>query len=281
LREENEFRPPKPMVEVGGGRPISSWQYHEKLMPHLTGYRDFILLPRGIEEIQSKSIFLNYEAMNNDFKAIFISRSGLGAKSHRLRYSWACIPEQDFTYRDTRRHGPSPRVMTGGRVRKIQKYVDGDTFLAYLRRRPSGDVDLHRLLDFHRELTGSSATVTTSSPPSPGSAWVEFNRREPRAQGSPRKPKSDGWMKRRLLSCFQREVFDYLGGDDCIFGNGRTTGASSLRRGSSWRFRHEKLLLRHGHLPGVSASKLNFGARVPRLGRYGIEPGGVAGSSCF
>jgi glucose-1-phosphate cytidylyltransferase len=69
LREETEFRP-KPMVEIGG-RPIL---WHIMKMYAHYGMRDFVLC-LGYRGAMIKDYFLNYEAMNNDF------RISLGRKS--------------------------------------------------------------------------------------------------------------------------------------------------------------------------------------------------------
>ena len=70
LREETEFRP-KPMVEIGG-RPIL---WHIMKMYAHYGMREFILC-LGYRGNMIKDYFLNYEAMNSDFKIC------LGRKSH-------------------------------------------------------------------------------------------------------------------------------------------------------------------------------------------------------
>src|SRR5438270_11251993 len=112
LREETEFRP-KPMVEIGG-RPIL-WHIM-KIYAH-SGFREFVLC-LGYRGNMIKDYFLNYEAMNNDFTV------SLG-RLHQVAYDGA-HREQVFgvTLADT-----GPDTMTGGRVRRGQRYVAGATFL--------------------------------------------------------------------------------------------------------------------------------------------------------
>ena len=145
LREETEFRP-KPMVEVGG-RPIL-WHIM-KTYAHY-GFREFVLC-LGYRGNTIKDYFLNYEAMNNDFSIC------LGQKS-QIRYHNG-HGEQGFsvTLADT---GVSS--MTGGRIAKIQKYVDGDTFLLTYGDGVS-NVNIADLLEFHKR-HGKIATVTTVAP---------------------------------------------------------------------------------------------------------------------
>ncbi len=112
LREETEYRP-KPLVDVGG-RPIL-WHIMKLFAHH--GFRDFVLC-LGYRGNMIKEYFLNYEAMNNDFTICL-------GQLHQVAYHGA-HREQDFrvTLADT-----GPETMTGGRVRRIKHYVEGDTFL--------------------------------------------------------------------------------------------------------------------------------------------------------
>ncbi|MGA3235064.1 MAG: glucose-1-phosphate cytidylyltransferase [Bryobacteraceae bacterium] len=196
LREETEFRP-KPMVEVGG-RPIL-WHIMKTYAHH--GFHEFVLC-LGYRGNNIKEYFLNYEAMNNDFSIC------LGQKS-QIRYHDRHT-EQGFgvTLADT-----GLNCMTGGRIRKIEKYVDGETFLLTY-----GDgvcnVNIRDLVEFHKS-HGKIATVTTI-PPISRFGMLELAA-EDRVQRFTEKPKTDGWMSAGYF-VLNREVFDYLdGGDDCIF----------------------------------------------------------------
>lgn len=195
LREETEFRP-KPMVEVGG-RPIL-WHIMKSYAHH--GFHDFVMC-LGYRGNAIKEYFLNYEAMNNDFSIC------LGQKS-QIRYH-NLHTEQGFgvTLADT-----GLNCMTGGRIRKIQKYVDGETFLLTYGDGLS-NVDIRSLVEFHKS-HGKIATVTTV-PPISRFGMLELAA-EDRVQRFTEKPKSDGWMSAGYF-VLNREVFDYLGGDDCIF----------------------------------------------------------------
>ena len=54
--------------------------------------------------------------------------------------------------------------MTGARVKRVQRYVDGDTFMATYGD-GLADVDLGKVMAFHRE-HGKLATMTTMAPTS-------------------------------------------------------------------------------------------------------------------
>jgi glucose-1-phosphate cytidylyltransferase len=194
LREETEYRP-KPLVEVGQ-RPIL-WHIM-KLYAHY-GFRDFVLC-LGYRGHMIKEYFLNYEARNNDFTICLGSR-------HCIDYHDAHL-EQDFhvTLADT-----GLQTMTGGRVKRIQRYIEDDVFMVTYGDGVS-DLDVRALLRFHRE-HGRLATVTGVRPVS------RFGILEPDSQGRVRrfseKPTLDGWASAGFF-VFHRDVFDYLTGDECI-----------------------------------------------------------------
>ena len=194
LREETEYRP-KPMVEIGG-RPIL---WHIMKLYAQAGFRDFVLC-LGYRGSMIKEYFLNYEAMNNDFTVCL-------GRQHQVAYHEE-HPEQDFnvTLADT-----GADTMTGGRVKRVQKYVDDDIFMVTYGDGVA-DIDIPRLLAFHKA-HGRLATVTTVRPLS------RFGVLETDAQGEVsrfmEKPQLDGWASAGFL-VFNKKVFDYLGGDDCI-----------------------------------------------------------------
>ena len=195
LREETEFRP-KPMVEIGG-RPVL-WHIMKTYAHH--GFREFVLC-LGYRGAAIKEYFLNYEAMNNDFSIC------LGQKS-QIHYH-GLHTEQGFsvTLADT-----GIESMTGGRISRIARYVDADTFLLTY-----GDgvanVDVRNLVEYHKS-HGRLATVTTVSPVSRfGMLDLDAN---DRVNTFTEKPNIDGWMSAGYF-VLDRKVFDYLGGDECIF----------------------------------------------------------------
>lgn len=195
LREETEYRP-KPLVEVGG-RPIL---WHIMKMYAHYGLRDFILC-LGYRANMFKEYFLNYEAMNNDFSIC------LGQK-HRVTYHDA-HREQDFivTLADT-----GIDTMTGARVKLVERYVVGDTFMATYGDGVS-DVDVAKLLEFHRS-HGRLATLTTV-PPISRFGVIELDR-EGRVVDFAEKPQIKGWINAGFF-VFERRVFEYLKADpSCI-----------------------------------------------------------------
>ena len=215
LREETEYRP-KPLVEVGG-KPIL-WHIM-KTYAHY-GYCDFVLC-LGYRGNMIKEYFLNYEAMNNDFTIC------LGQKSH-LDFNGA-HKEQDFcvTLADT-----GQETMTGGRIKQIEKYVDSDTFLVTYGDGVA-DVNIEKLVAFH-ESHGKIATVTTVRPHS-RFGIVEFTT-DGTIINFAEKPNIEGWASAGFL-VFNRRLFDYLDGDDCVLE--RTPLERLTSEGQLMAYRHE------------------------------------------
>jgi len=194
LREETEFRP-KPLVDVGG-HPIL-WHIMKLYAHH--GFRDFVLC-LGYRGNMIKAYFLNYEAMNNDFTICL-------GKESRIEYN-DNHKEQDFriTLAET-----GLESMTGGRLKRAEKYVPDDCFMVTYGDGVS-DVDIGRLVEFHKS-HGKLATVTTFRPVS-RFGILDINSQH-QVQNFIEKPKSDAWASAGFF-VFQRQVFDYLDGDQCI-----------------------------------------------------------------
>ena len=195
LREETEYRP-KPMVEIGG-RPML-WHIM-KLYAH-RGFADFVLC-LGYRGNMIKEYFLNYEAMNNDFTIC------LGQES-KIQYN-ALHEEQGFqvTLADT-----GLATMTGGRLKRIEKYIDGDIFMLTYGD-GLADLDVRKLLDFHYH-HGKIATVTAVLPPSRYGVLQISNSGQ--VDKFLEKPRTESFASAGFF-VFHRRVFDYLGNDDaCV-----------------------------------------------------------------
>jgi glucose-1-phosphate cytidylyltransferase len=194
LREETEFRP-KPLIEVGG-RPVL-WHIM-KLYAHY-GIRDFVIC-LGYRGNMIKEYFLNYEAMNNDLTICL-------GKSNTITYHEA-HDEQDFnvTLVDT-----GLDVMTGGRIKRIEKYITNDSFMVTYGD-GIADINIHQLLEFHRA-HGQLATLTTVRPLS------RYGLLDLTENGLVRnfeeKPVMDEWASAGFF-VFNRKLFDYLTDDTCI-----------------------------------------------------------------
>ncbi len=202
LREETEAKP-KPMIEVGG-RPML---WHILKLYSAQGFRDFVLC-LGYKSEVIKRYFLNYEYMSNDFTISPGSGSLDTIKVHtnnnHEENGWR------VTLADT-----GEKTLKGARIKKIEKYIDGDTFMLTY-----GDgvanIDLHELLSFHKH-HGRIGTVTGVKPPS---RFGEMLVREDSVLSFAEKPQvsiSNGLINGGFF-VFNREIFEYLTTDEtCDF----------------------------------------------------------------
>ena len=195
LREETEYRP-KPMVEVGG-RPIV-WHIMRIYAHH--GFKRFLLC-LGYKGFMIKEYFLNYRAIANDFTLTLGQRPNIAFADHDDEVDWT------MTLADT-----GLDAMTGARVKRIEKYLEGDTFMLTYGD-GLADIDVGELLRFHRQ-AGRLVTVTGIRPPSrfgemhvQGNLVTEFTE----------KPQvSEGLVNGGFFVC-QREFLEYLSDDEaCI-----------------------------------------------------------------
>jgi len=141
-----------------------------------------------------KDYFLNYEAMNNDFTICL-------GRQNQIAYHGA-HDEQGYkvTLADT-----GLETMTGARVKRVERYLDGDTFMVTYGDGLS-DLDITKLLEFHRS-HGRLATVTTMRPLSRfGMLNLDS---EGRVLDFAEKPQLDGWASAGFF-VFDRRVLDYV-----------------------------------------------------------------------
>jgi glucose-1-phosphate cytidylyltransferase len=193
LREETEYRP-KPLVEIGG-KPIL---WHIMKIYARYGFRDFVLC-LGYRGNMIKDYFLNYEAMNNDF-TICLGRGS------RIDFNGK-HEEQDFrvTLVDT-----GQETLTGGRIKRVEKYLDGETFLVTYGDGVS-DVNIEELVAFHRS-HGKMATVTTVRPRSRFGVLGTADNGQVLAFNE--KPELEGWASAGFF-VFERKLLEYIDDDGC------------------------------------------------------------------
>ena len=188
LKEETEFRP-KPMVEIGG-KPIL-WHIMRLYAHH--GFKSFVLC-LGYKGALIKEYFLNYEYTTRDITV------HLGQQKRVTVHDSAGMDNWDVTLADT-----GAETMTGGRIKRIEKYIDGDDFLATYGD-GLADVNLPELIAFHKRM-GCVATVTGFHPESRfGLLQVDERSRVKRFE---EKPRLDGMISGGFF-VFSRKIFDYL-----------------------------------------------------------------------
>lgn len=189
LAEETEVKP-KPMVEIGA-RPIL-WH----IMKHYSyfGHRDFFVA-LGYKGEVIKRYFLDYAALGGSLSVEL--RSGNVSTHERNQDDWSV--HLIDTGLDT---------MTGGRLRRLEGHLKGDSFLLTYGDGVS-DVDLSALVEFHRAC-GKLATVTAVRPPARFGALIFEGDLVSRFSEKPQA--GEGWINGGFL-VFEPGVFDYLRDD--------------------------------------------------------------------
>lgn len=214
MGQETEFRP-KPMVTIGD-KPIL-WHIM-KIYAHY-GHQEFVLC-LGYKGEVIKRYFLDYEAMNRDLTVT------LGRRCHIEFHNSHDEEELSVTLADT-----GPETPTGGRVKRIEKYIDAGTFFVTYGDGVA-DVDLCALLDYHRQ-NGKIATVTGVHPFS--RFGVVQTDHSGLVTGFNEKPQVEGVVSGGFF-VFERAIFDYLQADSVL----ETTPLERLARDRQLAlYRHE------------------------------------------
>jgi glucose-1-phosphate cytidylyltransferase len=145
LAEETELRP-KPMVEIGG-RPII-WHIM-KIYDHF-GLRDFVIC-LGYKGYMIKEYFANYVMHQSDVTVDMVK--------NQLHFHGNAADPWRVTLVDT-----GEATMTGGRLRRIRRYLDEGEPFCMTYGDGVADVDIGFLIEFHRT-HGHLATMTVVRPP--------------------------------------------------------------------------------------------------------------------
>jgi glucose-1-phosphate cytidylyltransferase len=193
LSEETVHRP-KPMVEIGN-RPIL-WHIMNIYGAH--GIDEFIIA-LGYKAEYIKQYFLNYYALNNDLT--------VDLKTGRQTIYDGSHPDWRVHLVDT-----GLNTMTGGRVRRLRRWIGEDETFLLTYGDGVADVDITALVDFHME-HGRLATVTTVKPP------ARFGRvgfAGDQVTTFAEKPEeSEGWINGGFFVLNARAL-DYIDGDGTV-----------------------------------------------------------------
>jgi glucose-1-phosphate cytidylyltransferase len=197
LSEETVVRP-KPMVEIGG-KPIL-WHIMKTYSHH--GVNDFIVC-LGYKGYVIKEYFANYFLHNSDVTFDLASNA---MEVHQTQSEpWR------VTLVDT-----GAKTMTGGRVKRIEHYVRGETFLMTYGD-GVGDVDVRATIAFHRE-HGRAATLTATQPPGRFGALAVGP--DARVQAFTEKPAGDGGWINGGYFVLEPSVFSRIEGDETLWEHG-------------------------------------------------------------
>ena len=195
ISEESQFKP-KPMIEIGG-MPIL-WHIMKEYAYY--GHTEFIICA-GYKQEYIKEWFANYFLYNSD--VTFDYRNG---RSEMMVHQTSMEPWK-VTVVDT-----GYNTMTGGRIKRIQKYVGNEPFLMTYGDGVC-DVEIDKLIAFHQS-HGKLATLTAVKMKQEKGVLniengaVRFFREKNNVDAA---PINAGYM------VLQPEIFNFLDGDSCVF----------------------------------------------------------------
>lgn len=197
ISEESHLKP-KPMIEIGD-KPIL-WHIMKYYSSY--GFDEFIICA-GYKQYVIKEFFADYFLYNSDIT--------FDLKSNSMTVHNNNSEQWKVTVVDT-----GLTTMTGGRIERIRPYVGDEPFMMTYGDGVS-NVDLAKLLKFH-ESHGKCATVT----------MVNINQMKGVLDVAPsgqirsfrEKEESDASLINGGFMVFNKEIFNYLHGDETVLEQG-------------------------------------------------------------
>ncbi len=190
ISEETELRP-KPMIDVGG-RPIL---WHIMKMYGAHGINDFVICC-GYRGYVIKEYFANY--------FLHMSDVTFDMTSNRMEVHQNNAEPWRVTLVDT-----GEGSMTGGRLRRVREYLDGEEAFCFTYGDGVSDVDISALVAFHKA-HGKMATVTAVEP---GGRYGSLDMNDDQVAGFLEKPKGEaGWINGGFF-VLSPKVIDYIDSD--------------------------------------------------------------------
>jgi len=215
ISEESHLKP-KPMIEIGE-QPIL-WHIM-KIYSHF-GYNEFVICA-GYKQHIIKEYFADYFLHTSDVTFDFSNNNQMVVHQNSSE-PWK------VTVVDT-----GLNTMTGGRVKRIQPYVNNETFMLTYGDGVS-DVDISKLVAFHKA-HGKLATMTS----------INFGQRfgvldianDNTITSFREKKTTDGSSINAGFMVLEPKIFDYIAGDSTIFE--REPLERVAKEGQLMAYRHE------------------------------------------
>lgn len=192
---EESILKPKPMIEVGE-MPIL---WHIMKGYSFYGINEFVICC-GYKQHVIKEWFANYYLHNSDITFDFTQENQLTVHSN-VAEPWK------VTLVDT-----GLNTMTGGRIKRVQKYIGNEEFLLTYGDGVS-DVDINELIKYHKE----QKTIVTLTAVKPEGRFGVLDIEGNKVRSFREKNQNDmGWINAGFM-VIKPEIFDYIDGDDVIF----------------------------------------------------------------
>lgn len=188
---------PKPMIPIGG-YPII---WHIMKYYASFGHKEFILC-LGYKSSEIKNFFINYKTNVADLTV------QLGDDSSEEYHNGHDEEDWKITLAET-----GLNTMTGGRISRIKKYLNGDKEFLLTYGDGVGDIDINDTIRFHRD-HGKTVTVTGVHPP--GRFGVIEHSEDGTVKEFNEKPQSsEGVISGGFFVC-NDELFEYLSDDESL-----------------------------------------------------------------
>ena len=205
---------PKPMIRIGG-RPIL-WHIMNTFSSF--GHKDFYIA-LGYKAELIKEYFLHYRSLNSDFTVDLSTGIVDAHKGDQVDWNVTLVHT-------------GLRSMTGGRVKRLQSYIDNEPFLLTY-----GDgvanIDLDALVDFHK----SHGKMVTISAVHPGARFGELEMDGDQVASFKEKPQTtQGWINGGYF-VIEPEFIDLIEDDFTILE--KTPLEQAAERGELMAYRHE------------------------------------------
>ncbi len=215
ISEESHLKP-KPMIEIGG-MPIL---WHVMKQYSYYGFNDFVICC-GYKQNLIKEYFADYFLYRSDVTFDFTD-SGSMTVHNNVAEPWK------VTLVDT-----GLNTMTGGRVKRVSKYLGNETFMLTYGDGVS-DVNIKELLEFHRN-HGKKATITAVN------VGQKFGVLDVEGDGKisafREKQEADGSLINGGFMVLEPSVIDYIDGDETVFE--KTPLESLVRDGELMAYTHK------------------------------------------
>lgn len=196
ISEESHLKP-KPMIEIGD-KPIL-WHIMKEYSHY--GFNEFIICC-GYKQHVIKEWFADYYLYNSDVTFDF-------ADDNRMIVHQNVAEPWKVTLVDT-----GLNTMTGGRIKRIRKYVGDETFMLTYGDAVS-DVNIDKLCQFHR-YHGKLATITAVRLDQRFGV-LDINKDDTIEEFREKNAITDGSRINGGYMVMEPEVFDYLEDDNTVF----------------------------------------------------------------
>jgi glucose-1-phosphate cytidylyltransferase len=205
---------PKPMIEIGG-KPIL-WHIMKYYSSY--GFNEFIICA-GYRQYVIKEFFSNYFLHTSDITFDFHSEKKVVVHQNQAE-PWK------VTVVDT-----GLNTMTGGRLKKIKKFINEDDFLLTY-----GDglanVNLNNLIEFHKK---SNAIVTlTAIQPEGRFGLIDINKQGQITQFKEKKKEDSGWINGGFMVA-DNMLFDFISDDNTVLEREPLENLAKLKKLSAFK----------------------------------------------